>query len=137
MIKDFNVSLLLTFNRFCTLLWCFCCWLALICHLPMVGSNVKCKFRTTCFDKNSKIIKIISFVPNASLLYPLKTNNLTFFWCFQGVEKGCIENKFRRFKFKNLINSLRVNVLHFFRLVTLENKFGSTPIPLILISFFT
>ena len=31
------------------------------------------------------------FVPSSSFLYPLKTSeNLTVFWCFQGVEKGCI-----------------------------------------------
>ena len=30
------------------------------------------------------------FVPNTSFLYPLKTSeNLTVFWCFQGVEEGC------------------------------------------------
>ena len=35
-----------------------------------------------------------SFVPNASFLNPLKTSeNLTVFWCFQAVEKGCIGNK--------------------------------------------
>ena len=35
-----------------------------------------------------------SFAPNAPFLYPLKTSkNLTVFWCFQGVEKGCIRNK--------------------------------------------
>ena len=34
------------------------------------------------------------FVPNAPLLYPLKTSkNLTVFWCFEGVEKGWIGNK--------------------------------------------
>ena len=34
------------------------------------------------------------FAPNAPLLYPLKiSENLTVFWCFQGVEKGCIGNK--------------------------------------------
>ena len=34
------------------------------------------------------------FVPNAPLLYHLKTSeNLTVFWCFQGVEKECIGNK--------------------------------------------
>ena len=30
----------------------------------------------------------LPFVPNAPFLYPLKT-----FWCFQGVEKGCIGNE--------------------------------------------
>ena len=34
------------------------------------------------------------FVPNAPFFYPLKTSGkLTFSWCFQGVERGCIENK--------------------------------------------
>ena len=38
------------------------------------------------------------FVPNAPFLYTLKTTenpteNLTVFWCFQGAEKGCIENE--------------------------------------------
>ena len=34
------------------------------------------------------------FVPNALFLYPLKTlENLTVFWCFQGVEKECIGNE--------------------------------------------
>ena len=31
------------------------------------------------------------FTPNAPFLYPLKTSeNLTIFWCFQWVQKGCI-----------------------------------------------
>ena len=31
------------------------------------------------------------FVPNAPFLYPLKTSEShKVFWCFQGVEKGCI-----------------------------------------------
>ena len=35
-----------------------------------------------------------AFVPNAPFLLPLKTSeNLTVFWCFQGVEKGCIGNE--------------------------------------------
>ena len=34
------------------------------------------------------------FVPNAPFLYPMKTSeNLTIFWCFQGVEKGSIRSK--------------------------------------------
>ena len=33
------------------------------------------------------------FVPNAPFLYPLKTSQkLQVFWCFQGIEKGCIGN---------------------------------------------
>ena len=32
-------------------------------------------------------------VPSAPFLYPLKTSgNRKVFWCFQGLEKGCIEN---------------------------------------------
>ena len=35
-----------------------------------------------------------SFPMHPSFLYPLKTSkNLTVFWCFQGLEKGCIGNK--------------------------------------------
>ena len=34
------------------------------------------------------------FAPSAPFFYPLKTSeNLQVFLCFQGVEKGCIENK--------------------------------------------
>ena len=34
------------------------------------------------------------FVPNAPFLYPLKISwNRKVFWCFQGVEKGCIGNE--------------------------------------------
>ena len=34
------------------------------------------------------------FVPNTIFLYPLKTSeDRKVFWCFQRVEKGCIENK--------------------------------------------
>ena len=41
-----------------------------------------------------KIHTFNSFVLNASFLYLLKTlENLKVFWCFQRVEKGCIENK--------------------------------------------
>ena len=37
---------------------------------------------------------INSLVPNAPFLHPLKTSeNHKFFWCFQGVEKGCIGSK--------------------------------------------
>ena len=47
------------------------------------------------------------FVPSATFLYPFKTSEkLTIFWCFQGVEKGCIGKKcvkyhlnFRKFIF--------------------------------------
>ena len=39
-------------------------------------------------------IWVKSFVPNVSFLYSLKpSENLKVFWCFQGVEKGYIGNK--------------------------------------------
>ena len=34
---------------------------------------------------------VAGIVPSAPFLYPLKTRNL--FWCFRGVEKGCIGNE--------------------------------------------
>ena len=38
------------------------------------------------------------FIPNAPFLYPLKTSeNRKVFWCFQGVEKGYIRNKWVKF----------------------------------------
>ena len=38
--------------------------------------------------------KITPFVPDAPSLYPLKiSENRKVFWCFKGVEKGCIRNK--------------------------------------------
>ena len=46
-------------------------------------------------DKNVRPpLWVNPFVPNAPFLYPLKkSENLTVFWCFQGVEKECIRNK--------------------------------------------
>ena len=41
--------------------------------------------------KNDKVV-VNPFVPNAPFLYPLKTSE-NFFWCFQGVDKGCIGNE--------------------------------------------
>ena len=39
-------------------------------------------------------LSINPFISNATFLYPMKTSeNLTVFWCFQGVEKGCIGNE--------------------------------------------
>ena len=40
---------------------------------------------------------INQFVSNAHFIYPLKTSdNLTVFWCFKGVEKGCIGKEWIR-----------------------------------------
>ena len=42
--------------------------------------------------------KFNPFVPNAPFLYPEKTSeNLTVFWCFWGVGKRCIGNKWVNF----------------------------------------
>ena len=46
--------------------------------------------------------RINSFVLNTPFLYPLKTSeNLTVFWCFQGVEKECFRNKRVNLRFMN------------------------------------
>ena len=43
------------------------------------------------------------FVPNAFFLYPLKSSeNLAVFWCFQGVEKGCIGNEWVKYMLATL-----------------------------------
>ena len=40
------------------------------------------------------IVELNPLVPNAPFLYPLKTSeNLKVFWCFYGVQKGCIGNQ--------------------------------------------
>ena len=50
--------------------------------------------REILLKRKCEINVINPFVPNVSFLYSLKTSeNLTVFWCFQGVEKGCIENE--------------------------------------------
>ena len=43
------------------------------------------------------------FIPDAPFLYPLETSeNLKVFWCFQGVEKRCIENEWIKTFWKNV-----------------------------------
>ena len=55
-------------------------------------------FVSTTLLMKTKIKKINPFVPNAPFLYPLKTSeNLTVFWCFQGVGKRCIGSKWIKF----------------------------------------
>ena len=47
------------------------------------------------------------FGPNAPFLYPLKAlGNCKVFWCFQVVEKGCIENNWVNFVLINRANDL-------------------------------
>ena len=43
-------------------------------------------------------VQIKPFFPNATFLYPLETSeNPKVFWCFQGVEKGCLGDKWVKF----------------------------------------
>ena len=54
-------------------------------------------------------MRINPFLPYAPFLYPLKTSeNLTVFWCFQGVAKGCIGSKW----FKHFMVGLILDSLH-------------------------
>ena len=47
---------------------------------------------------NWKKVCINPFVPNASFFYHLKTSeNVSIFWCFWGVEKGCIWNEWVKY----------------------------------------
>ena len=51
------------------------------------------------YEGSYNSVKINLSVPNAPFLYPMEAlENLTVFWCFQGVEKGCIENKWVKVK---------------------------------------
>ena len=62
--------------------------------LPQSDRGFKWKENVGC--KGSIILGVLvdQFVPNTLLLYPLRiSKNFTVFWCFQGVEKGCIGNK--------------------------------------------
>ena len=58
-----------------------------------------------------KILLFNPFVSNAPLLYPLKTSeNLTLFWCFHGIEKGCIGNKWVKVKSSTIAKFLLYSV---------------------------
>ena len=47
------------------------------------------------------------FAPNALFLYPLKTSENVTVFCFQGVEKGCIGNKWANYlTLKRILNCL-------------------------------
>ena len=55
----------------------------------------RCDFNLECFLRASFIRcyghSSVNSFPNALFLYPLKTSeHCKVFWCFQGVEKGCI-----------------------------------------------
>ena len=51
------------------------------------------------------------FVPDATFVYPLKTPEKVF-WCFQGVEKGCIGNEWINHDFVifNVVNHKQANI---------------------------
>ena len=47
-----------------------------------------------CSEGLLAIATLNPFVPDVTFLYPRKTlGNPTVFWCFQGVERGCIGNE--------------------------------------------
>ena len=51
-------------------------------------------YQIDAFQNNAFDDVINPFAPNEPFLYPLETSeNPTAFWCFQGVEKACIGNK--------------------------------------------
>ena len=81
--------------------------------------NIAKIFKNDLFDKTNPVAAlkhlvkyfINPFVPNAPFFYPLETwESRIFFWCFQGLEKGCIRYEWVKnemFKnFKNLAVSL-------------------------------
>ena len=72
-------------------------------HWTMQNLNLK-KVRGT----------IDPFVSNAPLLYPLKTSENRKVFCFQGVEKGCIGNKWVNGAF--VLLGISIYVLSDFRL---------------------
>ena len=62
---------------------------------------------TTILKNNSK--QFNRFVPNAPFLYPLNTfENLTIFWCFQGVEKRYNKLSFKRRRIVDIENKSQV-----------------------------
>ena len=71
-----------------------------------------------------RLVTFNPFVPNAYFLYSLKTSeNLTVFWGFQGVEKGCIGNELvNKFLAVKSINPFHKTDLFLYFLKTSENK---------------
>ena len=60
------------------------------------GGNMDQKiFKFRHFSRSGIYLSLINpFIPNAPFLYPLKTSeNRKVFWCFQGMEKGCMGDK--------------------------------------------
>ena len=72
---------------------------------PIKCINSSLLYNWYYFYHNFIIVIINPFVPNAPFLYPSKTSeNLTVFWCFQGVEKGCIGNEWVNVTFTIIIS---------------------------------
>ena len=64
-------------------------WEGLLMFSGSIGKGILTRNGLIVMFYNAK-----QFVRNALFLYPLKTlENLTVFWCFQGVEKECIGNE--------------------------------------------
>ena len=63
--------------------------------LRLLLKQIDWRENAVLWNKNLRGYRSINpFVLNAPFLHPLKiSENLTVFWCFQGVEKGCIGNK--------------------------------------------
>ena len=61
------------------------------------------------------------FVPDATFVYPLKTPEKVF-WCFQGVEKGCIGNEWINHDFVifNVVNHKQANIKNLEKYETLK-----------------
>ena len=65
-------------------------YVAIFYHMQMFCFSLLTNFEIASF----LVILLNPFVPNKPFLYPLKTSeNLKVLWCFQGVKKGCIGNK--------------------------------------------
>ena len=74
------------------------------------------------------------FVPNAPFLYPLKTSeNLAVFWCFQGVEKGCIGNEWvkRKLMYKSKQVSIKISKISKFSFTFKLNEKKKVPLKMI------
>ena len=71
------------------------------------------------------------FVPNALFLYPLKTSeNRKVFWCFWGVEKGCIGNKWVKISLSSCTDSEALrNASHVRKKSVIKFKLKSCSVP--------
>ena len=69
-----------------------------------------------CVKENLYWMFFNPLVPCTPFLYPLKTlENLQVFWCFQGLEKACIGNKWVNYVFTHVPPHVKVLFLMFVR----------------------